>query len=68
MFICYAALKQGWKVRCRPIIGLDGCFLKGIIKGQVLIVVRKDAMNQMYPIAWAVTDKENKVNWKWFLQ
>ena len=68
MFICFDALKRGWKEGCRPIIGLDGSFLKGKVKGEVLVAVGKDASNQIFPIAWAVTDKENKLNWKWFIQ
>ena len=26
------------------------------------------AIIKFFPIAWVVTDKENKVNWKWFMQ
>ena len=61
-------MKKGWKGGCRPIIGLDGSFLRGKVKGQVLIAIGKDACDQIFSIAWAVTDRENKVNWKWFLQ
>lgn len=68
LYICFGALKRGWKAGCRPIIGIDGCHLKGIVKGQVLVAVGKDADNQMFPIAWAVTDKENTKNWKWFIE
>lgn len=28
MYICLASLKEGWRKHCRPIICLDGCFLK----------------------------------------
>lgn len=48
------------------LIGLDGCFLKGVIKGQILVVVGRDDNNQMYPIAWAVVDKEITKTWSWF--
>ena len=34
----------------------------------MLVAIGKDGCNQIFPIAWAVTDKENKVNWKWFMQ
>ncbi|XVF66909.1 hypothetical protein PTKIN_Ptkin10aG0077400 [Pterospermum kingtungense] len=29
IYICFDALKKGWKKGCRPWIGVDGCFLKG---------------------------------------
>ncbi|XP_056158389.1 uncharacterized protein LOC130134754 [Syzygium oleosum] len=51
---------------CRPLKGLYGCFLKGMLKGELLIVVGRDANNQMYPIAWAVVEVENKDSWGWF--
>ncbi|KAH0673347.1 hypothetical protein KY284_024434 [Solanum tuberosum] len=60
MDICF---QQG----CRRCIGLDGCFLKGICKGQLLVVVAKDANNQMYPITWVVIGTECKLTWKWFI-
>ncbi|XP_059294645.1 uncharacterized protein LOC132047646 [Lycium ferocissimum] len=53
---------------CRKCIGLDGCFLKGITKGQLLAAVAKDANNQMLPIAWAIVEYENKNTWTWFLK
>ncbi|XP_071688226.1 uncharacterized protein [Rutidosis leptorrhynchoides] len=40
----------------RKVIGLDGCFLKGIAIGQLLSALGKDANNQVYPLAWAVVD------------
>ena len=67
MFICFDACKKGWRAGCRPLIGLDGCFLKGICKGQLLAAVGVDAEGQMFPIAWAIIDKENTGNWRWFL-
>ena len=49
-------------------LGLDGSFLKGIVKGQVLAAVGRDANNQMYPVAWAIVKKESSENWAWFIQ
>ena len=63
MFICFGALRKGWMAGCRPIIGLDGCLLKGVCKGQLLVAVGKDVDEQMFPIAWGVINKENKRNW-----
>lgn len=60
-------MKKGFKGGLRPFIGLDGTFLKGKAKGQLLVAVAQDAMNHFYPLAWAVVDKETKVTLNWFL-
>ena len=67
-YVCFDGVKRGWIDGCRKVICLDGCFLKGIVKGELLAAVGKDANNQIYPIAWAVVCVENKENWKWFLE
>ena len=51
IYFCFAALKEGFKAGCRKIIGLDGCFLKGSLKGEILSTVGRDANNQMYHVA-----------------
>lgn len=66
-YVCFDGVKKGWKQGCRRVIGIDGCFLKGIISGELLCAVGKDANNQIYPICWAVVCVENKDNWMWFL-
>ncbi|KAH0706247.1 hypothetical protein KY285_010754 [Solanum tuberosum] len=49
--------KQGFLAGCRPIIGVDGCHLKGYQKGgQLLTTVGIDANNNMYPIAFAIVE------------
>uniref|UniRef100_A0A1J3JQN4 MULE transposase domain-containing protein n=1 Tax=Noccaea caerulescens TaxID=107243 RepID=A0A1J3JQN4_NOCCA len=54
---------------CRKVIGLDGCFLKWDLNGDLLSAVGRDAdNNRMYPIAWAVVRGENKDTWGWFIQ
>ncbi|CAI9267967.1 unnamed protein product [Lactuca saligna] len=42
MYICFKSIKEGWKMGCRRVVGIDGSFLKGQCKGQLLttIVVR----------------------------
>ncbi|XP_049378195.1 uncharacterized protein LOC125842973 [Solanum stenotomum] len=52
-------------LRC---IGFDGCFLKGVSRGQLLVAVCKDGNNQMLPLAWAVVEVENTFTWKWFIK
>ncbi|KAM3284476.1 hypothetical protein P3S67_023275 [Capsicum chacoense] len=66
-YIYFDSLKKEW-LHCRKCIGLDGCFLKGVCKGQLLVVVRKDGNNQMLPLAWAVFEKENTNTWSWFVR
>ncbi|CAI9265527.1 unnamed protein product [Lactuca saligna] len=61
IYICFKAIKEGWKVGCRRVIGLDGSFFKGQCKGELLTAIGRDANNQVYPIAWAVVDIENKL-------
>ena len=48
-------------------VGLDGCFLKGVCRGQLLAAVARDANGQMYPLAWAIVQVECKETWKWFI-
>ena len=57
----------GWKKGCRPLIGLDGTFLKGSANGVVLTVVGRDADDALYPIAFALVQKENQEEWTWFV-
>ncbi|KAG5572058.1 hypothetical protein H5410_061824 [Solanum commersonii] len=39
---------------CRKCISLDGCFLKGVTKGKLFVVVAKDANNHMLSISCGV--------------
>ncbi|KAF3615163.1 hypothetical protein FXO38_35262 [Capsicum annuum] len=67
-YICFDACKKAFVDGCRRCIGLDGCFLKGVTKGQLLVAVAKDDNNQMLPISWAVVQYENKNTWTWFVK
>jgi len=51
MFVCLDACKKGMIARCRPMISLDGCRLKGPYGGQLLCAVCRDENDDMYPIA-----------------
>ena len=66
MYICLDACRKGFLAGCRKVVGLDGCFFKGATNGELLCAVGRDANNQMYPIAWAVVEKENNDTWNWF--
>ena len=68
MYVCLHACKKEWKVGCRPIIGLDGCFLKIKFKGELLVALGRDGDEQNYPIAWTCVRNETEVNWTRFLR
>ena len=61
-------MKEGWKLGCRRILALDGCFLKKPNRGEILTAVGRDGNNHIFPVAWAVVTVENKDNWSWFLE
>ena len=64
----YNAQKAGFLRGCRPIIGLDGCHLKGRFMGQILAATVRDANDNIFLVAFAVVEQENKDSWVWFLQ
>ena len=59
-------MQEGFRAGCRPLIGMDGAFLKNYYGGQILSAVGQDANNHIFVIAYAIVDVENKENWKWF--
>ncbi|XP_012844383.1 PREDICTED: uncharacterized protein LOC105964420 [Erythranthe guttata] len=68
MYYSLGGLKSGFKIGCRPIIGLDGCFLKGPFKGHLLSAIGRDANDNIYPIAMAFVEIEKYDSWRWFLE
>ncbi|KAG8377755.1 hypothetical protein BUALT_Bualt08G0066000 [Buddleja alternifolia] len=61
-------LRKGFMSGCRPILGVDGCHLKGPHGGILLTCVFVDPNNCLYPIAYAVVTGETKNSWEWFLR
>ncbi|KAK9997647.1 hypothetical protein SO802_022333, partial [Lithocarpus litseifolius] len=68
MYVCLDACKRGFLAGCRPLIGIDGCHLKGTTGGQLLVAIGKDGNDNIFPIAYAIVEIENKSSWTWFLQ
>nr|KAJ0203638.1 hypothetical protein LSAT_V11C500254590 [Lactuca sativa] len=66
-YVCIKGVVDGWLDGYRKVIGVDGCFLKGVCRGELLSTMGRDANNNIYPLAWAVVNVENKRKWKWFL-
>ncbi|XP_074296648.1 uncharacterized protein LOC141627036 [Silene latifolia] len=68
MYMCLQACKLGFLRGCRPIIGVDGCHLKGPMSGILLTAIGKDGNCNIFSVAWAVVEVENTDSWTWFLE
>ncbi|KAK4386084.1 hypothetical protein Sango_2479000 [Sesamum angolense] len=68
LYVCFDALRQGFLHGCRPVIGVDGCHLKGPHGGILLTAVSIDPNNNLYPLAYAVVSGETRESWEWFLE
>ncbi|KAJ9535201.1 hypothetical protein OSB04_un001717 [Centaurea solstitialis] len=68
VYICLGDLKQGFKALGRDLLGLDGCFMKGMYPGQVLTAVGVDPNHGTYPLAYAIVEAETTNSWSWFLE
>ncbi|CAL5395991.1 unnamed protein product [Camellia sinensis] len=66
-FIAFRACIDGFN-GCRPLLFLDGTFLKGRFKGTLLAATAKDGNQGLFPVAFAIVDSENSSNWEWFLR
>lgn len=53
---------------CRPVISVDGTFLKTQFLGTLLLASMLDGNNHIFPLALAVVDSENDDSWEWFFK
>ena len=53
---------------CRPLLCVDGTFLTGKFKGQILTAIGVDGNNQIMPLAMAFVESENYSSWVWFFR
>jgi len=67
VFFCLDACVQAFQ-HCRPILCIDGTFLTGKYKGQILTAIGIDGNNQVLPVAFAFVESENADSWFWFLE
>ena len=68
MYVRYNAQKVGFLRGCRPLVGLNGCHLKGKFGGHILSATARDGNDNISPVALGVVKQENKDFWVWFLQ
>ncbi|XP_024993300.1 uncharacterized protein LOC112527050 isoform X2 [Cynara cardunculus var. scolymus] len=66
-FFALGASRIGFKA-CRPVICVDGTFLKTKYGGYMLCAVALDANNQLFPIAHAIVDSENHNSYCYFMR
>ncbi|KAI8542615.1 hypothetical protein RHMOL_Rhmol08G0151000 [Rhododendron molle] len=67
LFVGFGACKYGFNY-CRPLLFLDGTFLKSMYKGSLLSACTKDGNQGLYPICFAIVDGETYESWHWFLE
>ncbi|KAL0358166.1 UNVERIFIED_CONTAM: hypothetical protein Scaly_1502300 [Sesamum calycinum] len=66
-YVMFDALRVGFLSGCRPIIGVDGCHLKGPHGGVLLTAVSIDPNNNLYHLAYAIVSGETRKAREWFL-
>ena len=65
--ICVGSAVSAFKEHCRPLIGIDACFLKGPHKGVLMIAMRSDDNNGQFHLAYRVASCENEEKWSFFI-
>lgn len=60
IYVCLEACKAKFAKTCKPLIGLDACFLKRDYNRQLMAVVGRDDNNKIYPITYVVVEAETK--------
>jgi hypothetical protein len=68
IYVKYHAQKVGFLGGCKPIIGLDGCHLKGRFGGQLLATTARNGNDNIFLVSLAVVEQECKESWIWFLK
>lgn len=60
IYIYYAGWKNRFNEGYRPIIRLDGCYIKKPHPGQLLSAIGINENNQIFPIIFAIVEVETK--------
>ncbi|KAL0227469.1 hypothetical protein RCL1_003613 [Eukaryota sp. TZLM3-RCL] len=66
-FFALEASKSGWKY-CKPVIAIDGAFIKNKVLGVLLTSAAVDANGQLFPLGFGLVRSENKVDISWYLE
>ncbi|KAH9751900.1 SWIM-type domain-containing protein [Citrus sinensis] len=65
-FMAIGSSLRGFTSCIRPVIAVDGTFMKGRYKRTSFVATSLDGNNQLYPVAFGVGDSENDASWEWF--
>ncbi|XP_028123131.1 uncharacterized protein LOC114320217 [Camellia sinensis] len=65
-FVAFNPSIEGFR-HCRPLLFIDGTFLKGKYKGTLLTAAAKDGDQGFFPLAMAIVDTETTDSWEWFV-
>jgi len=65
LFFTFGVCVQAFH-HCRPVLCVDGTFLTGKYRGQILTAIGQDGNNQIVPLAFAFVEGENTESWLWF--
>ena len=66
-FMLLDACIRGFRTACRPMLCVDGSFLKTNCGGTMLAAIAQDANRQLYPVAFGAVDSENNDSWMYFI-
>ena len=64
----FGACMRAFLKHIPPVIGVDGCHLRGKYPGCLIMATALDGNNHLLPFAFAVVEIEKKSTWKWFLE
>lgn len=67
LFCAYEPCITGFAF-CKLIIQIDGTWLYGKYKGTLLMAVAQDGNNNVFPIAFALVERETAAAWSFFLK
>ena len=56
-----------WFKNCKPLIQIDSTFLYEKYKGNLLIATSIEANGHIFPLVFAIVEKESQDSWSWFL-
>ncbi|XP_070004131.1 uncharacterized protein [Nicotiana sylvestris] len=63
VFVAICTSISGWEY-CRPVVVVDGTFLKSAYMGIMVTASTMDAAGTILPLAYVVVDSENNASWK----